>query len=77
MNKYVVTAFLRHELDDKVLDYIKTLGKPKQINYTSSRSDYAAELYYDHEEENQIEALQQKINTLEEQLYKQGEEHTN
>lgn len=77
MSKYVVTGFLRNELEDKVLDYIKTLGKPKRINYTSVGSHYAAELYYDHEEENQIEALQQKINTLEDQVYKQREEHIN
>lgn len=77
MSKYVVVSLLRSGLDDKVLEYIKNLGKPNDINYTCVENKYAAELYYDHEQESQTEDLQRKIQNLENEVYKQREEHIN
>lgn len=77
MSKYVVVSLLRSGLDDKVLEYIKNLGKPNDINYTCVENKYAAELYYNHEQESQIEDLQRKIQNLENEVYKQREEHIN
>ena len=50
MPSFKVESFFRCDLDWKVLDYLKAIGKPDQIIYGTNGSRYTATLIYGKEE---------------------------
>lgn len=50
MLSFKVESLFRSDLDHKVLDYLKAIGKPDQIIYGTNGSRYTATLIYGKEE---------------------------
>lgn len=50
MLSFKVESLFRGDLDHKVLDYLKAIGKPDQIIYGTNGSRYTATLIYGKEE---------------------------
>lgn len=50
MLSFKVGSLFRGDLDHKVLDYLKAIGKPDQIIYDTNGSRYTATLIYGKEE---------------------------
>ena len=46
MLKFEIEDLFRGDLDDKILDYIKTNGRPDSISYGTRKNYYTASLYY-------------------------------